>query len=39
MLHEMLALVDILRDERARDKNQAAKMLSQVFKKALSHTQ
>lgn len=39
MLHEMLALVDILRDERARDKNQAARILSQAFKKALSHTE
>jgi hypothetical protein len=34
----MLALVDILRDERARDRNQAAKVLSQVFKKALLST-
>lgn len=36
LLHEILALVDILRDDRARDRNQAAKVLSQVFKKASS---
>jgi hypothetical protein len=36
LLHEMLALVDVLRDERSRDRNQAAKVLSQVFKKALA---
>jgi hypothetical protein len=35
VLHELLALTDILRDDRSRDKNQAAKSLSLAFRKAL----
>jgi hypothetical protein len=33
-LHEVLALVDVLRDDRAREKNQAARSLSQAFRKS-----
>lgn len=34
-LHELLALADILRDDRSRDRNQASRALSQAFRKAL----